>query len=189
MTTLLLPLLLTVAHAGTLYVNGVRAETLRSFDFSQVDVKIDANGDIWVTAPQYRIELAAPGTPGGAPTANAAPAAAPAPFGTYWLVTEDNQSTGHIVEVRVNGELVKKIQSGEEQVIFDLGKYLTVGANTVVIDALPTRDIGGGVFSVYISTGSNEDGTLKLDRPVIDFSRRSTDSAAGASRSYELVVK
>lgn len=184
MTGLHLPLLFAAAHAGALYVNGVPATTLRSFEFTGVNVRVDANGDVWVDAPGYEVSL---GGPAAEPPK--APEAAAAPHGVYWLVTEDNQSTGHVVEVRVNGTLVKRIQSGDEQVIQDLGRYLHVGVNTVTIDALPGKELGGGVMSVYVSTGSTQDGTLKLDRPMIDFSRRSTDSTAGASRSFELEVK
>ena len=196
MNALLVTLFLSVAHAGSLYVNGVRADTLRNFEFSHVDVKVDDQGNIWVDAPLYKVEMQSPDqakapevrtveTPGTVPT----PSASDAPVGVYWLVTEDNASVGHTIDVVVNGTLAQKVRSGDTQVILDIGKYLKVGTNTVVMTAQPSEKLDGGVVEIYIGTGANINGTLTMDRPLIDFARRATDNAGGASQSFEIVVK
>lgn len=199
MTVLLLAWLSAFAEAGTLYVNGVRADSLRNFEFMDVNVKVDEKGNVWVDAPQYRVEVqgGTASATGNRTTAtvtsdvtNLPPDnALPAPLGVYWLVTEDNSSQGHAIDVVVNGMLVQKIQSGDSQVILDIGKHLKVGTNTVIFNALPGPNPGGGVLNIYVGTGSNQSGTVALDPPLITFSRRSSDTADGGSRSFQLEVR
>lgn len=201
MMVFLLAWLSAFAHAGTLYVNGVRADSLRDFEFVGVNVKVDEKGNVWVDAPQYRVEVQGRTTTPNpdASTATATPTtdvtslpsatAAPAPLGRYWLVTEDNSSQGHAIDVVVNGTLVQKIQSGDSQVILDLGKHLKVGTNTIIFNALPGPNPGGGVLNVYVGTGSNQSGTVSLDPPLITFTRRSSDPSEGGTRSFQLEVR
>lgn len=175
-----------MAQDRSLYVNGVQADGLRGYEFKAVNVRIDDQGNIWVDAPQYKVEVQGNASGGSATkaTQNAA-----APQGRYWLVTQDNQSQGHEIEVLVNGVLVQKIRSGDAQLIVDIGKYLRVGSNTIVFNAMPAQALGGGILNVYVGTGNNDNGTLNLDAPSVSYGRRSTDPVAGGSRSYQLEVK
>ena len=184
MNLALLLSLLSLADDRALYVNGVAATTLKNTELRSVNVRIDEKGNVWIEAPQYKVEVQSPGG-----SASSATPTATAPAGRYWLVTEDNASNGHVVEVMVNGVMVQKISSGDAQVILDIGKYLKPGMNTVVFNALPAQTLGGGVLNVYVGTGGNQGGTLALDAPQIAFSRRSTDPVAGTSRSFQLEVK
>lgn len=187
MTSLLLFCLSAMAQEHVLYVNGVQADGLRGYEFRSVNVRIDERGNVWVDAPQYHVEVQGSGTGGGTATATAA---AVAPQGRYWLVTQDNTSKGHEIEVLINNVMVQKIRSGDSQLILDIGKYLKVGTNTIVFNALPAgAAYDGGILNVYVGTGSNQGGTLNLDPPMISFARRSTDSPSGASRSFQLEVK
>ena len=174
-----------MAQDRLLYVNGVQADGLRGYEFKAVNVRIDDQGNVWVDAPQYRVEVQGSAT--SASSTSAAPAAAP--MGHYWLVTQDNQSQGHEIEVLVNGALVQKIRSGDAQLILDIGKYLKVGSNTIVFNAMPATKLDGGILNIYVGTGSNDSGTLNLDTPTISYARRSTDTLSGGSRSYQLEVK
>lgn len=199
--TVLLALAALAADAPGLYVNGVRADGLHNFEFKTVNVKIDDSGNIWIDAPQYKVEVqqaesstlapVAPTTPATTTrsTSSSAYSATPAvPSNRYWLVTEDHGSTGHVIEVTVNGVLVQKVQSGDAQLILDIGKHLRQGANTVVFNALPANKLDGGVLNIYIGTGSNQSGTVMLDAPSVTFSRRSSDSPSGGSRSFQVDV-
>jgi hypothetical protein len=165
--------------SATLFINGVRADGLRSFDLEDVDVRIDANGDIHITAPQYKVEVEPePVLP--APSTSAMPAA------TYWLVTVDDGSTGHVVDVLVNGSLVRKIRSGEEQLILDVGPYLQQGENTVLL--VPSAPQGTGRLHIYLGTGSNEAGTVVMDDPsvALTISPQSGGSSARQSSSFTI---
>lgn len=191
MIAALLLSLAAMAQDRTLYVNGVQADALRSYEFKSVNVRIDEQGNVWVDAPQYKVEVQGNASGGGASASasGGAAASAAAMQGRYWLVTQDNQSQGHEIEVLVNGVLVQKIRSGDAQLILDIGKYLRVGSNTVVFNAMPAQSLGGGILNIYVGTGNNDNGTLNLDAPTISYGRRSTDPVAGGSRSYQLEVK
>jgi hypothetical protein len=169
------------ARAGALYVNGVRADGLRDFSFTDVDVRVDAEGNVWVDAPKYKVSVAdgeAPPPQAGQPVAAA----------TWWLVTEDNGSTGHVVDVYVNGEKVKELRSGESQLILDVSPWMRTGTNVVAFHARPGTP-GGGVLNLYVGRGSNDGGTLKLDQPAVSWAMRSTSPAGGENKTFEVVVK
>ncbi len=66
------------ASAGEVYINGVRAQGMPVMTMENVTVRFDAQGNIWVDAPQYQVTVVKGGT--GAPPAPASPASAyPAP--------------------------------------------------------------------------------------------------------------
>jgi len=170
------------ARAADLYVNGVRADGLASFEFIDVSVRIDSKGNVWIDAPSYRVEV-------DGETAAGPEMSEPVPVARYWLVTEDNGSKGLTIDVVVNGRAVHKLKSGDAQAILDVGEYLQRGTNTVIINAVQSRSAGGGIFYVYLGEGSNESGTLMLDKPAITFAKQAEPSAdARVSRSFELTV-
>ena len=175
------------AHAADVYVNGVRADGLADVELKGVDVRVAPNGDIWIDAPTYRVELE-----GEPSSAQPAAASAKVPAGRYWLVTEDNASKGLVLDVIVNGQAVAKLKSGQPQTILDIGPWLRHGTNTVVVNALQGRGASGGIFYVYMGEGSADSGTLMMDRPEITFARRaedpSDDDGGRTSRSFQLKV-
>ena len=93
------------------------------------------------------------------------PAGAPA-RGSYWLASEDNGTTGHEITVLINGQAVRTVRSGDPQVIEDISHHLRVGANDIVIESA-SSDPSGRTLFVYIGRGSNEGGTVSLERPEI----------------------
>lgn len=189
----------TAALAGKLYVNGVEIGTvdcppLAGQTFDGVQVAFDAAGNLQIVAPRYQIEVVdpatgKPATPKPAPAAaTAAPAPAPtgAPTppeggqgiaaGRWWLVTEDNASSGHSVDVYVNGALVRHVVSGESQVIEDISAWLRPGDNEVKIRSISPGTGEGGTLYVYLGTGSNDSGTVVMDPPQVQY-------GVGASKS------
>lgn len=206
---------LALAFAGDVYINGVKADVLPVMTMEDVSVRFDQSGNVWIDAPLYRVTVvsppssqpAAPATPYAAPppaytapapaytappaaytapppTAVATPAVAP---GTWWVVTEDNDSSGHDVELLINGALVRQIRSGEGQVILDVGGWLRRGQNTVELRDAGTR-YGGGVFVVYIGRGSDSGGTVRMDAPDVRYTRRATDLQSTGSKQFTLNV-
>jgi hypothetical protein len=83
-------------------------------------------------------------------------------------VTEDQQSSGHSIEIYVNNQLVHTLHSGEGQQILDLASWLKPGSNTVRINSNSVSASGGTLY-VYIGSGSNQSGTVVLDRPEIQY--------------------
>jgi hypothetical protein len=195
------------ALAGHVYVNGVNVDSLRDITFSDVTVKIDAEGNLHIDAPGYTIEVV---DPAGAPAAPAAPApaapvpapvsttpapapapvppapAAGVPAGRWWLITEDNGSIGHTVHVFVNGVKVTVLQSEAEPFILDIGAWLRPGPNTVEIKS-NSANAGGGAMYVYVGEGRNDTGTIVMDAPSVQFGLGPSRQGPH-SRTYQLVV-
>lgn len=63
---------------GSVYINGVKANSLRNFEIEDVDVKIDADGNVYITAPNLIVEVAgAQDAPQGTPVEPSAVAPSP----------------------------------------------------------------------------------------------------------------
>lgn len=190
------------ALAASVYVNGVNVDGLRNQTFENATVTIDANGNVQINAPGYRIEVQAPPTPStvsasgtttasagsvtSASSAKATSASGVAP-GQWWLVTEDNGSKGHVIQVFVNERLVHTVKSGEAQSIVDIGAYLRPGSNAVRLSS-NSQSAGGGSLYVYIGHGGNQSGTVVLDRPDIQYGLSSSRSGP-YGREYTLQVQ
>lgn len=192
-----------VAQAGDVYVNDVHVNPvdLQGMTLEDVDVTIDASGNIRIAAPGYKIQVVNP-VPAPAATTTAAPKPAtggagyyppgaygqvygsqgappppvkgPAPLdpavpaATWWLVSEDNGTTGHVVEVLINGRLAETIKSGEPQRILDVGQHMKTGSNTVTLKSVSTAPTGGSLY-VYAGTGNDRSGTVVLDEPTVQY--------------------
>lgn len=177
----LLFLLAGPASAGSVYLNGVRADSMRNQEFNGVDVRIDDQGNIWIEGSQYVVKVV---DQAGAPP----PTAAGVEMGRFWLVTQDDGSQGHVVEVAVNGTVVRRIRSGEAQLILDIAPWLVQGKNEIIITALPGSPPGGGDFHVFIGKGGSEAGVVRMQDPEIDFVRKASDPATGATRRFTMSV-
>lgn len=197
----LLPSLL----AGSVYINGVRADLLPEVTLNDATVRFDSQGNIWIDAPGYRVEVLPPAEYAGSrSTSPSAPAPTPpaaavatvppvsgasasrVPLATWWLVSEDNASSGQALEVVVNGTLAKRIASGDPQIILDLAPWLRPGPNTVVITPVPNGAQGGGALVLYAGRGANLSGTIHLDNPDVVYTRRAADG--GGARQFTLTV-
>lgn len=173
-----------LASAGNLYVNNVLVDprSMPNVSLERVTVRFDAQGNIWVDAPGYKIEIQPPAP---APAFVVAPVPQPLPAppsptsgvapARWWLVTDDGGSTGHAVEVWINGQLAQSVASGQPQRIVDVGRWLRLGANQVVVKSNSTNPTGGSLY-VYLGTGSDQSGTVVMDAPTVQY-------GVGASRS------
>lgn len=195
--------LATAAMAGNVYINGVDVTgSLTDTTLTDVTVTFDAQGNVHISAPTYEI-LVDPGDaapkPGPMPRPTATtggPKPAPQPTtpasqgvaeGSWWFITEDNASTGHSVRVIVNGKLAKTVHSGDEQRIEDIGPWLQPGTNQIRIES-ESVNAGGGAMYVYIGTGSNDEGTLNMDTPQVQFGLGASRQGP-YSRDYTLEVR
>ena len=182
------------AEAATLYVNGTPVEGLRDFEFKNVTVQVDQNGDVFIIAPQYNVavgddaqtkkkrkakkDVTRPPDPTGDGTV---------PSNRWWLFSEDNQTEGQVVDIAVNGTTVKTFRSGGGQIIFDLGPYLNTGENAVTFTSRSER-LGGGAMFLYVGTGSIDGGRVSLNKPEIEF-KRNAESARVETSSATITVE
>jgi len=181
------------AEAATLYVNGTQVDGLRDFEFTNVTVQVDANGDVFIIAPQYNVAVGDDAKAKKNKKTKKDVTSPPDPTGDgtvasnrWFLVSEDNQTEGQVVDIAVNGTAVKTFRSGGKQIIFDLGPYLNSGKNTISFSSRSERLSGGAMF-LYVGTGSIDGGRISLNRPEIEF-KRNSESERNETSSIELVV-
>lgn len=163
-----------VAGAPKVYVNGERADGLRDVVLEEVDVRIDAKGNLWISAPQYRI-----GGVGGES------AQEPAPAGQYWLVVDDHASKGLSIDVQINGRAVRTISSGAAPAPLDLAPWLHRGANQVVLSAAASSTREGGPLVLRIGSGADAG---SLDPSAVSFARDPSTAQAPLERSFVVRV-
>ncbi len=151
---------LPVASAGALYINGVRADEPPALTLEGVTVRIDAGGNIFIDAPRYNVQVVS-----AAPAVAVRPTVATAAPLTWYLVSEDQASVGGAVDVYVNGSYVRRLQSGQSQVLVDLSSFVRPGPNTVKF--APVSPASRGELGAYIGGANGSGSTLRIDAPSV----------------------
>lgn len=175
-----------LALAGSLYINGTRIENPPVTTLTHVDVRFDADGNIWIDAPQYAVAVTEstrtepPSTPAPAPSA--------IPASTWWLVVEDAGSTRQVVDIAINGAFVARVKSGEPQRLLDLAPFLQPGRNLAVFQAAASPGAVGSL-KVYIGRGFDADGAIQINDPSVRFVRRQGEGEAGGTLSFSFDVR
>lgn len=164
-----------LALAGTVYINGVQVDLLPVVTLYGATVRMDQDGNIWIEAPNYKVQVVG----GGAPAAASAPVKVAR---TWYLVSEDEGSSGGIVDVYVNDQYVRRLQSGSSQVLLDLSSAVRRGANKV---QFVVRSAPSGRMSAYVGAGDDSSGALRIDAPPVTW--RST--SASQVQEYTFTVE
>lgn len=148
-----------MALASTVYINGVQVDTLPVVTLYGATVRMDQDGNVWIDAPNYKVQVVGGG---GTPVA---PSTAPALSSrTWYLVSEDEGSSGGIVDVYVNDQYVRRLQSGSSQLLMDVSSYVRRGANKVQF-VVRTAPIGR--LSAYVGVGDDSTGAIRIDAPPV----------------------
>ncbi len=179
-----------VALAVDVYVNGVQVNGLKDQVLEEVTVTFDADGDVRIDAPNVsvgRSSVAVVPEPEPPPLPEAA-VASNVPPGRWWLVSADDRSQGVEIDVRLNGDLVRVIRSGEAQVLVDLAPYLHRGPNQVTLTARSQGRQGSRILTVYLGSGDNVDGVLELDSPEVTFAPDKDEVRDGVTRVFSLTI-
>ncbi len=166
------------AFAGSVFLNGTSIDGVTNQKFEKANVRIDDKGNVFIDAPGYSVRTVEPGV---------APPAAPAATLTkkYFLVTEQH-TTGLAefdIDVYVNSKWLRKLKGSEEQIVADITKHLNPGKNAVLLVAHKTatgdqrRSTNvAHFFKVIIGEGSEADGKLTIDNPLVRFQRTAADT-------------
>jgi hypothetical protein len=178
------------AAAGTVFVNGTPVDGLKDMVLEDVKVEFDSEGNVFVIAPQYNVSIGEDATKarGDVLSPPTAPGDSDLAASSWWLVSEDNGSSGQATDVEINGLTVRTIRSGGKQVIFDISPYMKTGANEVVFRSHSDAAPGGGAFLLYIGTGSVDAGRVSLDRPKLTFKKNSASPAGASSERHVLTI-
>lgn len=167
-------LLVTSLWAGSIFLNGVKIDGVRDQEFKAVNVKIDKDGNIHISAPQYIVKTA------DDPNQKAT---APAQAKAYFLVTQISKDGrgGYDIDLFINGNWIKKITNKDEQIVMDLTKYLQNGKNTIRLTGVKAKDevanpVSNGFTEVIVGEGAAGKNNVVIDRPLIDFKFLSKES-------------
>jgi len=87
---------------------------------------------------------------------------------SWWLVTEDNGSGGHAIDIIINNQVAHSLRSGQAQQIVDISAFLKKGDNQVLVKSNSNGATGGTLY-VYIGPGNDQSGTVVMDKPEVQF--------------------
>lgn len=174
---LALVLLAATAHAGSVYLNGVKIDGVTNQRFEKATVRIDEKGNLYIEAPGYKVEQVEGGS-------GDAPAAQGVITKHYFLVTEQNVigMTEYDIDLYVNGRWVRKLRSNEDQIVSEVTKYLSPGKNKVLFVCKKTHGetrksySKDHYFRMLIGEGNMSGDHVMIDNPVVKFERTAADT-------------
>ncbi|MDX9720940.1 MAG: hypothetical protein RBU37_09325 [Myxococcota bacterium] len=175
------------ASPPKVYLNGVDITGLNNQEFENATIKLDADGNIYIEAPQYRVEVQGPNKDPAA--AAAASSTSTAVTGNYFLVANHTPSGGSQfdVDVYVNGVLAKTIKNEEAQVILDISGKLSKGTNTVKLVAKKKAGVSATAstnqLEIFVGKGTSNPTQLTIDRQYFTF-RVNGSQVSDVSESY-----
>jgi len=113
---------------ASVFLNGVNIDGVAGQKFENCTVEIDAQGNVHIKAKGYQVKQVGPNSGGAAPAVTSGVRAR-----RYWIVTEKNfpGMTQYDVDIFINSVWVRRITSEEEQVVFEVSKYVKPGRNTI----------------------------------------------------------
>lgn len=160
--------------AGSIFLNGVNIDGVRDQEFKEVNVKIDKDGNIHISAPQYIIKTG---------EEQKQKEVKPSQTKSYFLVTQISPSGrgGYDIDLFINGSWIKKITNKDEQIVMDLTKYMQNGKNTIRLTGVKAKDavadpMSTGFTEVIIGEGTAGKNNVVIDKPLIDYKFLSKDT-------------
>jgi hypothetical protein len=115
--------------AGALYINGVRVDGLANLQLKNVDLEIDAKGDLHVTAKGYQVNVSdAPTTP---KPVTPPPRNAVQPT-RYYLTLGQSGDPQWDIDVYLNNQLVRRFTAGQALAPIDVTRMIRPNENNSV---------------------------------------------------------
>src|SRR6266436_9881002 len=99
----------------------------------------------------------------------------------YFLVTEqsDGASAQYDIDVYVNSKWVRKVRSGDEQIVLDITKFLSPGANKVLFAATKRAQKAGAASSFVrfiVGEGESSGAQILIDNPLLECKRTAAET-------------
>jgi len=127
------------ARAKKVYLNGVDLDAvyLVNMNFKGCIVRLDAKGNVHITAPNYEIK------PTGTPARAASRQTRVGVATDYYIVSFTNRpgATQYDVEIFINGKFVRRIRSSDKQVWMKVSHLLRRGRNEILF--VSRKNYGG----------------------------------------------
>ncbi len=162
-----------LALLAATYLNGVNIDGVRSQTFEKCrSVRIDERGDVHLEWPGYEVQAPKP-----AAAAPATPVAA-ALTKHYWLVSEENPGAAVDLDVFVHSKWVRKVKSGDPQMVLEVTKYLQPGSNKVLLAAAHRGKPLSAAGFLKLTLGEGEAGgnTVMIDNPLLECKRTGVET-------------
>jgi hypothetical protein len=165
---------------ASVFLNGVNIDGVRGQSFEKCrSVRIDDKGNLLLDCPAYQAEGRGAVLP-SIPVAGAS--LLPASLSKhYFLVTEqsDGAAAQYDVDVYVNSKWVRKVRSGDEQIVLDISKFLAPGPNKVLFAATKRATKAGAPSSFVrfiVGEGESSGAQVLIDNPLIECKRTAAET-------------
>ena len=171
--------MLTLLVAASVFLNGVNIDGVRAQNFEKCrSARVDDKGNVYLDCPAYQAESIGSGAAASLPTISVAGASVvPARLSKhYFLVTEQNDGAAaqYDVDVYVNSKWVRKVRSGDEQIVLDLSRYLNPGPNRLLFAATKRVARSGTPTSfvrLIVGEGESSGSQVLIDNPLVECKR------------------
>jgi hypothetical protein len=183
--------------AVEVYLNGVQVTGAKEQVIEKAKVVLDKNGDVYITAPDYKVqELGAPPSGGGSPPPSA-PTTNAHLTKKYYVVTDVTKPgiTGYTIQVMINDKFLRALSDDVPQNVLELNNYLKEGTNSVSFRAirLPGKaaksNLPSDTFSLVLGEGKGEPGqALVIDEVLGEFKVTAIDAGEKA-QSFTITAK
>ena len=182
------------AMAVDVYLNGKKVTGTQDVDFGKVKVKLDKAGNVFIDAPDFKVQEVGPG-------ANAKPnptatQKAPNPAGLskqYFIVTEGSQpgGSGYDVKLMINNQYIKTLSDSIPQNVVELNEFLKKGANSISFLAKRegrTAKTAGDTFTLMIGVGDAKGGQLSIEEVLHEYKLTGADPLEMA-KTFNILTK
>jgi hypothetical protein len=176
--------MLTLLVAASVFLNGVNIDGAKAQSFDKCrSARVDEKGNVHLDCPGYQAEAIGAGAPLALPTISAAGASfVPSRLSKhYFLVTEQNDgaSAQYDVDVYVNAKWVRKVRSGDEQIVLDISRFLYPGSNKLLF-AATKRAVRAGASSSFVrlivGEGESAGSQVLIDNPLLECKRTAAET-------------
>ena len=167
------------AKSPSVFLNGVNIDGVTGQSFQNVNVEIDAQGNILVSAKGYEVQKVNPNAKPAGPVSSEAPVTR-----RYFLVTEANvpASVQYDVDVFINSVWVKRISHKDSQNVVEVTKHLRQGRNTVHLSATKTMKDGrtstsrNHTMKILLGEGNMGGNNVMIDKALIEYERNASET-------------
>jgi hypothetical protein len=160
------------------FLNGLNIDGVRGQSFEKCkSVRIDDKGNVYLDCPGYHVD-----NPGGTIPVAASGFASSSLTKHYFLVTEqkDGGTAQYDVDVYLNSKWLRRIKSGEEQIVVDVPRYLQPGANKLLFAATKQGGRKSGPPSsfvrIVVGEGESSGAQVLIDNPLVELRRTAAET-------------